>query len=409
MKKDEFYETKILRLNNEANGVSIINDIVVFTPYALTDEIVNVKINEIHKNYAEAKLNKIIKKSNDRKEPICPYFYDCGGCNLMHMNYNNQLEFKKDKIKSIFKKICNINIDIKNIYSYNNLNYRNKVVFKVKKDKIGFYKNNTNELIDIDKCIISDEKINDCLTDIRKFIKKYKDNNINEIMIRICDNKLMINIDNINKQLQDKFINDFNYISSIYIGDKLVYGEKSLNEKVNNLVFNVSPKSFFQVNHITSENLYNKALSYVDNCNTIVDLYSGTGTLTILLSKRAKKAIGIEIVKQAVNDAKNNLILNSINNVEFICDKVENKIDKLKNLNIDLVVMDPPRSGSDKKTLKSILDIQAKKVIYISCNPVTLARDYNILKEKYDIKEITAFDMFPQTYHVESVCLLELK
>ena len=409
MKLNEIYETKILRLNNEGDGVGKIDDIVTFVKGALKGEIVRVRIDKIYKNYAKASIIEILEKSIDRRIPICPYFDYCGGCDLMHMDYNDQLKFKKEKIESIFKKICNMDITLSSINSYNNLNYRNKVVFKVKEDKIGFYKRKTYEIIDINECIISDKKINEILLKLREFIKEHINHKITEVMIRVCNDEIMISINKLNYKYEDKFKELFSCESSIYIDNKLIYGVSSLNQKLNNLVFDVSPKSFFQVNPITAENLYNKVLEFVSNSDTIVDLYSGTGTITMLLSKKARKVIGIEVVKDAVIDAKNNLLLNGIDNVEFICDKVENKIDTLKDLNIDTLVMDPPRGGSDKKTLKSILDINPKKIIYISCNPVTLARDINILKDKYEIKEISAFDMFPQTYHVECVCLLKLR
>lgn len=407
MKLNEICETKILRLNNEGEGVGIIDNIVTFVKGALKDEVVKVKIDEIYKNYAKASIIEIVEKSIDRRIPICPYFDYCGGCNLMHMNYNDQLKFKKEKIESIFKKICNMDITLSSLNSYNTLNYRNKVVFKVKKDKIGFYKRKTNEIIDINECIISDKKINEVLLKLREFIKENTNHRINEVMIRVCNDEIMISINKLNGDYKDKFIELFNYVSSIYINNELAYGVSSLNQKLNNLVFDVSPKSFFQVNPITAENLYNKVLSFISDSDTIVDLYSGTGTITMLLSKKARRVIGIEVVKDAVTDAKNNLLLNGIDNVEFICDKVENKIDQLKDLNVDTLVMDPPRSGSDKKTLKSILEIEPKSIIYISCNPVTLARDINMLKEKYELKDISAFDMFPQTYHVECVCVME--
>lgn len=409
MKLNQIYETKILRLNNEGEGVGIIDNIVTFIKGALKDEVVKVKIDEIYKNYAKASIIEIVEKSIDRRIPICPYFDYCGGCNLMHMDYNDQLKFKKEKIESIFKKICNMDITLSSINSYNTLNYRNKVVFKVKDDKIGFYRSKTNEIIDINECIISDIKINEVLLKLRKFIKDNTNHKITEVMIRVCNDEIMISINKLNDDYKDEFIKLFNYVSSIYISDELVHGMNSLNQKLNNLVFDVSPKSFFQVNPETAENLYNKVLSFINNSDTIVDLYSGTGTITMLLSKKARRVIGIEVVKDAVIDAKNNLLLNNIDNVEFICDKVENKIDTLKDLNVDTLVMDPPRSGSDKKTLKSILEIEPKSIIYISCNPVTLARDINTLKEKYEIKDISAFDMFPQTYHVEIVCFLERK
>lgn len=409
MQVNKIYEIKILRQNNEGLGIGMIDGIVTFTNGALPNEIVKVKVKKIYKNYAIGDLVEVIEKSIDRRVPICPFFSECGGCNLMHQSYESQLEFKKDKIISIFKKICNMDIDLEKVNSYNIFNYRNKVVFKVRKDKIGFYKPKTNELIDIDKCIISDEKINEYLLKIREFIKENIDNGINEVMIRVCDNKVMVSLDNIKEEYTNKFIKSLDGVSSIYINNKLVFGLSSLNQRLNNLVFNVSPKSFFQVNPVVAENLYKKVLQFAHNSDLILDLYSGTGTITMLLSKKAKKVIGVEVVKDAVGDAKNNLLLNNINNVEFICGKVEDKIDELKKLKADVFVLDPPRSGSDKKSLKSILEIKPKKIIYISCNPVTLARDINVLKEKYELSEISAFDMFPQTYHVECVCVLNRK
>ena len=401
------YIVDILRYNNEGYGVCKVDNFIVFVLYALPLEKLKIKIDKIYNNYALGHIVEIIKESKSRILPICPYFYECGGCDLMHQNIEEQLKFKIDKIKSVFNKICNININLDEINSYNTLNYRNKVIFKVKNDKIGFFKEKSNDIVDIKQCLISNKEINNNLTKIRNFIKENKNHNISEIMIRVCNDKVMICIDNINDNLKDKFIDTFSDLESIYIKNKIVYGSKTLIQNLDNFKFNVSAKSFFQVNTLVAQNMYNKALSYIDKSDTIVDLYSGTGTLTILLSKKAKKVIGVEVVKEAVRDAKENLVLNKIENVEFICSKVENAIGTLKKENIDAIIMDPPRSGSDKKTLKSILEICPDKIVYISCNPITLARDYNILKEKYNIKEITAFDMFPNTYHVECVCFLE--
>ena len=409
MKLNEICETEILRLNNEGEGVGIIDGITTFIPYALPNEFVKVKINNIYDNYATGTLKEIIKKSSDRIDPICPYFYECGGCNLMHLNYEKQLEFKKEKIESIFKKISNENIKVNNIYFDKELNYRNKITLKVDKNKIGYYKEKSNELIEIDNCYLVDNKINDVIKNIKLFIEKYIDNNISEIMIRIIDNKIMISLDNISLNYKDVFIDRFNYLNSIYINNNLVYGEKVLQETIDNFKFNISPNSFFQVNKNVSKMMYEKAVSYIDKSDITLDLYSGTGTITSLLSKKSKKVIGIEVNKDAVMDANENIKNNGITNVEFICDKVENKIDTLKKLNINNIVLDPPRSGSDRKTLKQILEINPEKIIYISCNPVTLARDYNILKEKYVLKEINAYDMFPNTYHVETVMVLERK
>ena len=405
---DEFI-TKVIRLNNEGKGVSIINGVVTFIDKALVNETLKVKIDKINKNYMEASIIQIIEESKDRIKPICPYYNKCGGCNLMHMSSETILSFKKDKVKNIFKKISNEEINIDKIYSYNELNYRNKVVFKVKEDKIGFYKNKSNELIDIDYCFICDELINKVLKVIKVFIKENINHNIKEIMIRTCNSKIMLSLDNLNSDLKDKFIKKFNIIDSIYINNTLVYGSKNLIQTLNNFNFYVSEKSFFQVNIKTIEKLYDYALSKVCDSKTLLDLYSGTGTISILSSNKSKKVIGIEVIPSAVKDANENLKLNNIKNVKFILGKVEDNIEKIKKENVDYLILDPPRSGSDKKSLRNILEINPKKIIYISCNPVTLARDYNSLKNNYHIEDITLFDMFPNTHHIESLMVLERK
>ena len=405
---EDTYEVKMIRLNNEGLGVALVDKFVVFVKNALVNEKVKIRITEVNDNYAKGEVINYIETSSDRVIPSCPFYEKCGGCNLMHMNYESQISFKKDKVKSIFKKISNIDIDIKDIIYDKKSNYRNKVVLKVKNDKIGLYREKTNDIINVDKCLLLDNKINDELIKLELFIHRYKNNNISEIMIRVINDKIMLSLDTINKEARDSFINNFDHVESIYINNKLVYGNEFLKETINGLVFNISPKSFFQVNKNIMTKMYDKAISYIKG-GTTLDLYSGTGTLSMLASKTSDEVIGIEVVKDAVKDANNNIELNNIKNVSFICDKVENKIDELKNKKIDNIIMDPPRSGSDKKSLNSILEIEPKQIIYISCNPVTLARDYNTLKEKYNIKEITLFDMFPNTYHVETVMVLERK
>lgn len=405
---DDTYEVKIIRLNNEGLGVALVNKFVTFVYNALPEELVKIRITEVNENYAKAIVTNYIETSKNRVIPSCPFYEKCGGCNLMHMNYESQVSFKKDKVKSIFKKVSNIDIDIKDIIYDKEYNYRNKVVLKVKNDKIGLYREKTNDIINVDKCLLLDNKINDELIKLELFIHRYKNNNINEIMIRVINDKVMFSLDTINKEVRDSFLDNFSHIESIYINNKLVYGNEFLKETINDLEFNISPKSFFQVNKNIMTKMYDKAISYIKG-GTTLDLYSGTGTLSMLASKTSDEVIGIEVVKDAVKDANNNIELNNIKNVSFICDKVENKIENLKNKKIDNIIMDPPRSGSDKKSLNSILEIEPKQIIYISCNPVTLARDYNTLNEKYNIKEITLFDMFPNTYHVESLMVLERK
>ena len=406
--KDELI-VKIIRYNNEAEGVAIYNGFVIFVKGALKDEEVKIKIEKVYKNYATAKIIKILIKSDKRRIPVCPFYEKCGGCNIMHMEQTEQLEFKRNKVESVLKKIGNYNFDIPNTFFYNNLNYRNKAIFKVENDKIGYYMYKSNSLVDVNECLICDKKINESLAIIREFIKENKNHNISEVMIRVAKDEVLIRLDNLNSIYEDDIKLLLKNTNSLYIGDKLINGIPSINQKLNDLVFDISPNSFFQINPETASKLYEYALKDVNDKNICIDLYSGTGTITMLLAKRARRVIGIEVVEDAVNDAENSLLLNNINNVEFKLGKVEDLIDEIKDFNIDTLVLDPPRGGSDRKTLNSILKIRPKDIIYISCNPITLVRDINIIKKDYEIKSIRVFDMFPNTTHVETVMVLEKK
>ena len=397
---------KIIRYNNEGEGVALYNDLVIFVKGVLVDENVLVKITEVKKNYARAKLLSILSTSNDRRISLCPFYEECGGCDIMHIDSNAQLSFKKKKIEDVFKKICKLDINVSEVMSFNNLYYRNKVTLRVQGNKIGYYKQKSNTLVDINECLICDKHINDVIKIIREFISHYKTHKINKVMIRSAKDEIMIYLDSLNKRWYDKFIDRLKFVTSIYVKDNLIYGINSINQKINDLVFDISPKSFFQVNTETISHLYTYALKKVVDQNICVDLYSGTGTITMLLAKKSRRVIGIESNSQAIDDAKNNLLLNNIDNVEFKLGRVEDLIDDLKDLNIDTLVLDPPRSGSDKRSLRALLKIKPKNIIYISCNPVTLARDYNVIRNLYEIEEIKGFDMFPNTHHVECVTLL---
>lgn len=398
MSINDIYEVNIIRRNNEGEGIAKIDDMIVFVQNAIEGETVKIKIDKIEKNYAHAQMQEIISKSKNRITPVCPYYKDCGGCSLMHENHESQLNFKKQKVIGLFEKVAKEKIN-PNIYSFNELNYRNKVTLKVINNEIGFYKQNTNELVKIDKCLLADNKINDLIKELSKY-----DINDTNIMIRICNNKLMINFDKLDNK---KLIDELN-VDAFYINNKLVKGS-SIYEVIDDFKFKVSPKSFFQVNQEVMNNLYKKALSYINNNDLTLDLYSGTGTISILVSNKSKRVIAIEKEESAVSDANDNLKLNNINNVSFICGKVEDKISSLKKEKIDNIIIDPPRKGINKKGIDVIREIKPNKLIYISCDPNTLVRDYNLLKDIYDLKDINLYDMFPQTYHIESLLVLERK
>lgn len=415
IKIDEIYEVLIESVENEAAGVAKIHNMVVFVPKALTGERVRIRITEIKKNYAKGKLIEVIEKSNNRINPSCPYYNECGGCNLKHQKHLENLNFKTNKVKNAIKRIAKLDIKVNNIVeSVKNDNYRNKASFKVENDKIGFYIEGTYQLVDIKECKLMRSEINDALYYIRCYIKNNK-NNIKSITIKYgnATNEILIDIysvDDNDKLICNYLIDNIINLKTIIFNDKVMYKDGYINQIINGLMFNCSSKSFFQVNDLQAEKLYSKAISLANlkKSDTVLDLYCGTGTIASLLSNYVKKVIGIEIVEDAIEDAKCNLIINNINNVKFICGDASKKIGKIKE-KIDVIFVDPPRRGMDKKTIFFLKSIKAEKIIYISCNPVTLARDLSYLSDLYDTKEITPFDMFPNTSHVECVAVLKLK
>lgn len=413
VKIDEIYETEIIGLENEGSGVAKINGMIVFIPKTLVGEKVRVRITEKKKNYARGKVVEVLEKSDKRCLPNCPFYDECGGCNLRHQNEEENLIFKKEKVEKAISKIGKIETKVDDVIaSSKNDHYRNKASFKVEKDKIGFYGEGTYQLIDIDNCLLLENDINNALKVIRKYIKE-NDNEIKSITIKLGNalNELLIDIYSTNENdiniVSFLTTNIFN-LSTVIFNDKVVYGTGYIKQITNSLMFNCSSKSFFQVNSIQTEKLYENAIKMAELKNTDValDLYCGTGTITSIISKYVKKVIGIEIVEDAIKDAKENLKINNISNVKFICGDAAKEINKIKD-KIDVIFVDPPRKGIDRKAIAVMKKLNPKKIIYISCNPVTMARDLSYLNDLYNIKKVTPVDMFPNTAHVESVVLLE--
>ena len=376
---------EIVKLDNFGRGICYVDGVITFVYNALPNEIVKIKITKKSKKYNEAIVSSYIKKSDKRIEPACEYFSICGGCDLMHISYKDELEFKENKIKDImYKYACVEKEKIKKIISNDNLNYRNKVTFKVD-NGIGFFSKKSNEVLNIDGCFLVNPKINEVLNKIKK-----EDLKTNEVMIRTGNNTMV--------SFNDKTIvydNNYNKIDS----DRII-------KEIGDYKFYVSSKSFFQVNDYMVKVLYDLILNYVGESNNLLDLYCGTGTIGIYLSSIAKNVLGVEINNSAVDDAFKNKKLNNINNIDFIC--LDTDKFKIKD-NFDTIIVDPPRSGLGKKIINDLLNSNSKKIIYVSCDPITLARDLKILSDKYNVVEITPVDMFPRTYHCESVCVLERK
>lgn len=394
---------KIEKLDNFGRGISHINNKIVFISNALEDEVIDATTTYSNKKFDEAKVNEIIEVSRMRIKPICPYFDICGGCNLLHMNYDDQLKFKYNKVKDIIFKYLKENIKVNDVIYSNQFNYRNKASFEVK-EKLCYKMRKSTNLVDINYCYLLDKNINDIVHVLNNLNLK----NINNITIRTGEEDIMVIISgNPTQEIIDALKEK---ARSIYVNDKLVYGRSNIVSKIGNYEFFVSDKSFFQVNKYNVKNLYDKVLEYAEltGNENILDLYCGTGTIGIYLSKYAKSVIGIEVNEQAIFDANVNKNKNNIENISFICDTTSN-INNLVNNDFDVIIVDPPRSGLDKNTINFLINSKAKRIVYVSCDIMTLVRDLNILKQDYDIREITPVDMFPNTYHVECVCVLKLK
>lgn len=388
----------IEKLDHFGRGIAKINEKIVFVPNTLKGDVVVIEIVKDNSSYALGKVVKYIEKQK-RLSP-CKYSNICGGCHLIDMDYSSQLEFKKEKIKELFKKNLGVDIILDDVITGNKSNYRNKINLHVDGEKVGFYALESHDLVEIDECYITKKEINDLLPKVKDLVKN---NNIDEVMIRYHNGLILSIKGNVSK---DFLLKNFNDCSLIYLNNKKIKG----NEVIENILdkrFRVSPKSFFQVNTEVCSKMFLKVRSYIKNksFNKALDLYCGTGVIGILISDLVNEVVGIEVVSDAIEDANYNKRINDINNISFICDKVENRIDSFKD--IDLVIVDPPRSGLDKKSIANIMTIAPKEIIYISCDPTTLTRDLKELRGKYDISNVSIADMFPNTYHCESITVLK--
>ena len=397
---------KIADLDYMGRGVARIDNVVTFVSGALLGEIVEIELLKKGKKFNEGVVVKVIKSNENRIEPICQYYQECGGCDLMHMNYQSQLEFKKNKVITTLKKFANLDLTVKDVVSADDIfNYRNKITFHINND-IGFFKKKTNDFVCIDSCLICDKKINEILNQIKKLdLSEIKNitircsKNINEIMLIIETNK-DINIPKL-KGIDSVYV----LINNKYI---LKSGNKNIAEKMNDLIFYISPSAFFQVNTNQTLKLYDKVKEYaaLNKEDILLDLYCGTCTIALDLSDSCKKVYGIEINEDAIKDANVNKEKNNIKNAQFYALNANQFLNKIKD-KIDVLVVDPPRGGLDNKTINSILKLKPKRIVYVSCDVSTLARDLKLLNEDYQVLEVTPVDMFPNTCHIENVCILE--
>lgn len=390
MKINDIYEVIIESVDDIGNGVIRINNIVVFVPYTLKNEKVKIKIVSISKRFAVGKVIEFITKSDKRCEVKCNCYNECGGCNFLHINFNDELSIKINYINKLF------NTNINTVLTNNEYNYRNKATFHIKDGKIGYYSEKTNNIIEINNCLLLDNRIND----IYNYLKEHELSTISEVIIRVTTKDIMIVFKGEKYDIND-IINHFN-ITSIYLNDKLIYGESYIIEEIDNIKYSIYPDSFFQVNKDNMKIMYDKAREYAGYGNNLLDLYCGTGTIGIYLKDNFKHIDGIEINKDSIKNANINKKLNNINNIKF----TSGDASIAKNNNYDVIIVDPPRSGLSKKVINFLNKSNAKRIVYISCNPKTLKRNIDLLNN-YKMIKLEIINMFNKTKHIECITLLE--
>ena len=391
-------QVHIDRMDHFGNGIGNINGKIIFVKGALPGETVDVTITKDKKSFMEGTINTIIYKSSKRVEPFCKYFGVCGGCSLCHLTYENTLEYKKERVKNILSKFDIPKINV--IKNENDLYYRNKIELKIVDGKLGFYEKSTHNLIEIKDCKVTKKSINKSF----EFVKNMKLENANVTIRANYNDEVLIIIDSKEKPV---ILNPEDYkIVGIVLNDKCIYGQDNFMEKINNLFFTVSYNSFFQVNNYINLKLFNLIKENIVG-KTVLDLYSGVGTLSIVASKVVDKVYSIEVTQNAVKNALINAKINKCDNINFILGKVEDKIGFI-NDKIDTIIVDPARAGLDKKTIEVINKLSPQRIIYVSCDTQSLANNLVDLTN-YKIKRFYILDMFSYTYHIECFCILDRK
>ena len=450
VEKNKEYEVEIIDNGYDGEGIAKINDFTIFINGAIKGERCKVLIVKVNKSFAYGKLLEIIKKSDARVKADCPTYKRCGGCSLRHINYDETLKIKRDMVQNLANKTLDNGIKINEVLGMEApYNYRNKLQYPVGVDKcgnpiMGVFARRSHEIIEVQKCLIQNEKAEQVAKRIFEFIKE---NNIpvyneitgqgairhivvkigirtNEIMCIIVSNKEKFDKESeLVQEIVSKFSNIKTIIknvnsknTNVILGDKniVLYGDGYIYDKLGEYTFKISANSFYQTNPVQTEKLYNKAIEFarLNEEDILCDLYCGIGTIGIFASKKVKKVYGIEIVKEAVEVAKENAKINNVNNIEFIIGDVEQAFKDLieeKNIIPTAIIVDPPRRGLDETTISKILDLEVKKLVYVSCNPATMVRDIKLMNEKYEVKEIQPIDMFPFTSSIENVAVLQLK
>ena len=433
-------------ISSEGKGVVKFGKDVVFCDGLFPKEEADIEILYHRAGVYFGKVRKLHTLSKDRIQPKCKICTACGGCQYQQINYSKQLEFKTNRVKNALSRIAHINVPVNDCLGMKDpYNYRNKIQMPFSKDRkgnivYGFYKENSHEIIPTKECMIEDKRAASILWDIKELLKEFKIPVYNEdngrgilryVLIRTSYHypelmvvlvTSMMNFPG-QRNFVDALIKKHPEITTVVenvnprhtnviLGnkEKVLYGPGFIKDDILGLSFEISPSSFFQVNPVQVEVLYKTALDLIDIKKTqvVLDAYSGVGTIGLIASKNAKKVISVEIVKDAHKNAIENAKRNKVENIEFYCADAGEFISNYDG-DLDIVIMDPPRKGSDEKFLSTLINRKVKQIIYVSCDPETLARDIEYLNKYYDVKHVQPVDMFPMTAHVETVACLRLK
>ena len=450
IKKNQEYIVEIIDNGYEGEGIAKIDGFTVFIPGTIKGEKVKILIVKVLSSHAFGKVLEILEPSEARQEADCTTYKRCGGCNLRHIKYEETLKMKQNAVQSLVNKTLKNKVEVQETIGMENpFHYRNKAQYPIGVNKegepvIGVFAQRTHDVIPMEKCLIQNPKSEEIAKTILQFIKDNKISVYNEktgkglfrhivIKVGVKTNQIMcilvVNGKTIPKeaQLVEELTSKFPQIKTIVKNINMrntnvilgkeninIYGDGYIKDILGEYTFKISPLSFYQVNPVQAEKLYNLGvkMAQITKQDTVFDLYCGIGTITLFMSKYAKKVYGIEIVEEAIKAAKENAKINNVDNTEFYAGDVEVVLDDLinnKGISADIVMFDPPRKGLDRNSINNILKIKPKKIVYISCNPATLIRDLTFFEDQYDIKTIVPVDMFPFTSNVECVAVLELK
>ena len=450
IRKNQEYIVDIIDNGYEGEGIAKIDTFTIFIPGAIKGEKVKIIIVKVLSSHAFGKIIEVIEPSKDRQEPDCKTYKRCGGCNLRHIKYEETLKMKQNAVQSLVNKTLKNKVQVQKTVGMNEpFHYRNKAQYPLGIDKegnpiIGVFANRTHEVIQMENCLIQNPRTEEIAKFILKFIKENNISIYNEatrkgifrhIVIKVgvktgqimCVLVINSNVIPKEKELVKILIDRFPDIKTIIKNINMkntnvimseknenIYGDGYIEDILGEYKFKISPLSFYQVNPIQAEKLYNIAIekANISKSDMAFDLYCGIGTISMFMAKYANKVYGIEIVEEAIKMAKDNAKINNVSNVEFLAGDVEIVLDKLvnkNNISADVILVDPPRRGLDMTSINNILKVKPKKFIYISCNPATLVRDLKEFENLYNINEIIPVDMFPFTSHVEVCALLELK